>query len=252
MAYRSRLGAAAAALLSILVATTGADAQLFWNPPDFSGQPVNGDEPGIAQPMPGATPEELQANLVWTLRAGLNVAALQCQFEPALRSVKLYNDIIAHHDHEFDQAQAALVGYFSRQTGGGASAPAAKPAKAAAPKGKGKAAKSPGVGGTKAGNNAFDQYSTRTYNSFSTLHAQYGFCQTAAKLGRIALGMPKGELHTVATQYLREFRNSLIPAGDNFLPLKLEYVEIPALRSLPDNCFDKNGDVIFRKKQCRI
>jgi hypothetical protein len=239
MAYRSRLGAAAAALGICVGIGAPADAQLFWNPPDFSGQPVNGDEPGIGQPLPGASPQVLQAGMVWTLRAGLNVAALQCQFEPALRSVKLYNDLIVHHDKELDAAQAVLVGYFS------GSAPAS-----AAPPAKGKAAAKKASAGTKAGNNAFDQYSTRTYNSFSTLHAQLGFCQTAGKIARIALGMPKGEFHNVATQYLREFRNSLIPAGDNIVPLRLEYAVLPP--PLPDACFDRNGAVLVKKSQCQI
>src|SRR3546814_3955481 len=55
---------------------------------------------------------------------------------------------------------------------------------------------------------AFDQYTTRTYTNFSTLHAHLGFCQTAALIGRAALGTAKGELHRLASSRLREFRNS--------------------------------------------
>ena len=246
MAYRSRLVAAATALVSLVSHTSGAHAQLFWKSPDFSGQPVTGDEPGILQPLPGATPDELQAGLVWTLRAGLNVAALQCQFAPALRTVKLYNDGIAHHDKEYDEAQATLLRYFSRSAAGAPPTPAAKPAK-------GKSGKAKAPAASKAGQNNFDQFTTRTYNSFSTLHAQLGFCQTAGKIGRIAIGTPKGELHTVATQYMREFRNSLIPAGDLLYsyggPQPLRLADVDALSPA---CFNTNGEVLYQKRGCRI
>ena len=248
MAYRSRVFAAAAALASLVGNAGTASAQLYWYTPDFSGRPVTGEEPGITQPLPGATPEELDAGLVWTLRAGLNVAALQCQFAPALRTVSLYNDGIKHHDHEFDEAQATLMGYFTR-TLSGAPGTAAKPSKTKP----GKAVKTKAPAASKAGQNAFDQFTTRTYNSFSTLHAQLGFCQTAGKIGRIALGAEKGGVHLVARQYLREFRNSLIPAGDMLYayggPQPIHLAELDAIG--PD-CFDRNGDLLFKKKQCRI
>ena len=247
MAYRSRVVAAAAALTLLFGHAAAANAQLFWNSPDFSGPPVTGDEPGILQPMPGATPAELEAGLVWTLRAGLNVAALQCQFAPALRTVSLYNDSLKHHDKEFDAAQATLLRYFSRTASGA-------PAATAKPSAKGKTAKAgKGSAPSKAGQNDFDQYTTRTYNSFSTLHAQLGFCQTAGKLARLALEQPKGDYHVVATRYMREFRNSLIPAGDLLYsyggPQPIHLADLDALTAA---CFDKNGAVLFKKKQCRI
>jgi hypothetical protein len=64
------------------VAASPASAQFFFKSHDMAGQPVTGAEPGILPPMPGATPAELDAALVWSLRSALNVAALQCQFEP--------------------------------------------------------------------------------------------------------------------------------------------------------------------------
>jgi hypothetical protein len=228
MTIRSRLGRAAAALLAVATLAPAAHAQLFWMPPDFSGAPVNGDEPGIAQPLPGATAAELEANLVWSIRAGLNVAALQCQFSPALRTVKLYNDIIAHHDKELDKAQATLMGYFKRQAGKSATA-------------------------VKQAQNNFDQFTTRTYNSFSTLHAQLGFCQTAAKIGRIVIGLPKGQLHDAARQYMREFRNSLIPAGDRIFQIHaMEPIRNAAVDALPPNCFAADGSVRIKKRKCQI
>ena len=47
MWYRSQLLAVAAAVLL----ASAAQGQLFWNPPDFSGPPVRGDEPGIGLPL---------------------------------------------------------------------------------------------------------------------------------------------------------------------------------------------------------
>lgn len=227
MAFASRLGAFAAALIAGAGLAAAAPAQIFWIPPDFSGARVTGSEPGIAEPLPGATPAELDAALVWTLRAGLNVAALQCQFAPTLRTVSLYNNVIADHDKEFDQAQTALLGYFKRLAGKSASA-------------------------TKAAQNSFDQFTTRTYNSFSTLHAQYGFCDTAGKIGRAAIAAPKGELHNIAADHLREFRNSLVPAGDRLFAFSPPSPVALPEAALPDECFDRDGSVRIKKKKCRM
>ena len=142
-------------------------AALFWIPPDFSGAPVSGAEPGIGLAMPGATAAELTAHLIWNMRAGLNVAALQCQFSPALLSVRNYNDLLRQHSAELTSAYSAIGGYFKR-TGG------------------------------KTWQTKFDQYTTRTYNGFSTLKAQLGFCETAGRIGREALTQPKGSLHLTA------------------------------------------------------
>ncbi len=211
----------AAMALAVAVAAIGgaADAQLFWFPPDFSGPPVTGDEPGIVPPIPGATPAEYRAALVWNMRAGLNVAALQCQFAPALRSVANYNALLAHHDKEFDAAQAGLLGYFKKQM----------------PK------------DLKGAQNAFDQYSTRTYNSFSTLHAQLSFCQVAGTIARAALATPKGGFQQLAIDRMRELRNSLIPVGD-----KLFAFSTPLVVQLPDvidpSCYKRDGTLRTDRK----
>src|SRR3546814_6071052 len=73
------LTAAAAAIM--IFSATPASAQFFFTSRDLSGPRVVGDEPGIGQALPGATPAELRAEMVWTLRAAMNVAALQCEFE---------------------------------------------------------------------------------------------------------------------------------------------------------------------------
>lgn len=200
---------AAAMLASTLAAP--ADAYLFWVRPDFTGAPVRGDEPGITLPIPKATPAELSANLIWNLRAALNVAALQCQFSRPLMTVRNYNTLLSQHAAELGAAYKTLEGYFKR---------------------------------TKAGAKAFDSYTTRTYNGFSTMHAQLGFCETAAKVGRMALTEPRGNLHKVATTYMRELRNSLEPRSDRLLTLtQLAPARLPRLE---DRCW-KKGQL---KKQC--
>lgn len=202
----------AAALVAAPLAVSPASAQLFINPPDFSGTPVIGSEPGIGLPLPGANAEELRASLLWNLRAGLNVAALQCQFSPTLATVRNYNQLLRHQTAELNNARTSLERYFKRIAGAN-------------------------------GLRAFDQYTTRTYNNFSTLHAQLGFCQTAALIGRAALGTAKGELHRLASIRLREFRNSLIPIGDRLF--SISYLQLPV--SDLNLCLDNKGRL---KKRC--
>ena len=110
---------------------------------------------------------EREANAVWSLRAALNVAALQCQFSPFLKTVKNYNGFLQAHSEELARAQTAMIGHFRRTDG----------AKAL---------------------NRFDEYTTRTYNSYSTLDAQYAFCNAAGIVGRRALAVPKGQLGAIA------------------------------------------------------
>jgi hypothetical protein len=164
-----------------------AAAQFFWSPPDFSTPPLTDAEAATALGLPGATPEEIRAGLVWNLRAALNVAALQCQFEPTLLSISNYNAMIAHHDAELDAAQAALLGYFQRTVGKG------KPGQAAA-----------------------DQYGTRIYSGYSTVQAQRGFCQAAGVVGRQAIFANRGSLNEVARNGLGAIKKSLVLAGEQF------------------------------------
>lgn len=174
-----RFGTMAAAAAMMLGAAPG-HAYLYWTMPNFAGAAVKGDEPGIGQPMPGASTKELQAHLLWNMRAGLNVAALQCQFAPALMTVSNYNGVLYNHAKELTAAYNTLTAYFKRSQ----------------PKG---------------WQVALDQYTTKTYNGFSTLHAQRGFCEVAGQIGRDALDQPKGKLFETAEQRMQEFRNSLVP-----------------------------------------
>ncbi len=213
----------AAALVGLMVAASGpASAQLFWKTPDFRGAPVQGSEPGVMIPLPGATPAELNAEIVWTMRAGLNFAALQCQFAPSLMTVDTYNQLITHHSKELAVDYKMLQSYFKRTAAKGTSASAIAA--------------------------AFDSYNTRTYSSFSSVFAQVGFCQTASRIGQDALMTPKGALQTLARNRLRELRNSLVPTSDlvNTPPSQPQFADadVPAL---PPGCFDRKGEI---KKKC--
>jgi hypothetical protein len=182
---RLNRAALAALMLAGLAAPGTASAQLFLQPPNFASGPIDGSDPLVGLPLPGATPAEYRAHLLWNLRSGLNVAALQCQFSPFLRTVANYNALLAHHNRELAAAYTALEGYFRRVNG-------------------------------RTGPRQFDLYSTQTYNGFSALNAQLGFCQTASRIGKEALLTPKGQFGQLAAARMREFRASLTPAGDGY------------------------------------
>lgn len=223
---------AAAALIAVSVAEP-ASAYLFWRSPQLQGEPVTGAEPGLLVPLPDATPKEISANLLWGMRAGLNVAALQCQFAPALLTVGNYNNLLKNHSAELQDAYNTLTAYFKRQAGGGP-----------APKGKskGKARKAAPARGGISWSTALDQYSTRTYNGFSTFHGQLEFCETASAIGREALSTPRGGLLNLATTRMREFRNSLSPAGDMVFAYGLNSIALAPMPSL--ECTNRKGKPI--------
>jgi hypothetical protein len=203
-----RLKPAALAVLAALglAVPASAPAQLFLVPPNFPSGPIDGSDPLVGLPLPGATPAEYRASLIWNLRSGLNVAALQCQFSPFLRTVANYNAILAHHNRELAAAYTALEGYFRRVNG-------------------------------RTGPRQFDLYSTQTYNGFSTQNAQLGFCQTASRIGKEALTVPKGQFGQLAANRMREFRSSLIPAPDGYSFTRVQVRLTPIALSPPD-CSD--------------
>ena len=90
-----------------------AQAQMYWKDPNFQGARVVGGETGISLPMPGATPEEHSAALIWNLRAAMNVAALQCHPWPFLDAVDNYNQMLNDHGDEirpaYDKVQKKLA-----------------------------------------------------------------------------------------------------------------------------------------------
>ena len=199
-----------------LVMSSPASAQFFMKSKDLSGQVVRGDEQGVAQPMPGATEKELRAGLSWTLRAALNVAALQCQFEPTLLTVDNYNAVLTDHKEELKDSYDTLRGYFARTNKG-----------------------------VKAGQAALDQFGTRTYSSFNAVASQYNFCQAAGEIGRQALYAPRGSFGTVAQEQMRKLRNSLVPWGEQQFP---RYVHTdPRIPRLDNVCWSKKGEWQVRK-----
>lgn len=202
-----------------IMAMTGtpAAAQFFLKSKDLSGTPVKGDEPGIGQVLPDATPAEQQAALVWNMRAALNVAALQCQFEPTMVTVANYNAILTDHKDELKKSFDTLTKYFLRIN------------------------KTP-----RAGQAALDQFGTRTYSGFATVAAQYNFCEVANNIGSDAVFQPRGRFVDLARARTRELRNSLTPWGDQ----ALTYSVFP-LASLPRVdaiCWSKKAE--WQPKKC--
>lgn len=190
-----------------------ASAAFFWKAPDLRGEPVTGAEPGvITGPLVGATPAETRAALLWNLRAGLNVAALQCQFEPTLLTRNQYNAMLANHRAELAQAYQTLSDYFKRTD-------------------------------KKAGQAKLDQYGTRTYSSFSTVLGQYTFCETASSIGREAIFAPKNQLHRVAENRMRELRKSLALAGEQQFNFWVPPYQ-PLLPPWDKKCWDRKRDTL--------
>lgn len=216
---RKIIAAAVFSAAATIALAQPAQAQVFFKTPDYRGAPITGGEPGVLLPMPGATPEEQRAAMVWSLRAALNVAALQCQFEPTLLTLNQYNHLIGNRSAEFGRAYKALEGYFKRTN---------KTAKAA--------------------QTAIDQYGTRVYISFSAVQAQRGFCQNASAVGREALFAPKDSMADFAALRLRQIRNSLIPMGDMQFPRFLMPAQAFQAVPLDNRCWDKKN---LLKKNCR-
>ncbi|WP_194744824.1 hypothetical protein [Thermaurantiacus tibetensis] len=157
--------------------------------------------PGDVGGLPGMTPRELSAYTTWSLRAGLNVAALQCGFSKSLRAVDTYNAFLRQHSDELAAAVKTLAAYFNR------------------------------TAGARAGPRAFDTFNTKLYQGYSTFEAQYAFCDHSAMLGRAALAVPKGRLGPFAEAELPALRQVLAASFRNS-PLAertLGYVELPDL-----------------------
>ena len=146
------------------------------------------------------TPSETDANAVWSTRAALNIAALQCQFSPYLATVRNYNDFLRQHAEELDRARATMLEHFKRYDGTQAQ-------------------------------NSFDRYTTQTYNSYSTLDAQYAFCTAAGSAGGVALTFRKGELGKRAGALRDQIRAALIPVSTHALiqPVELTPQALAAL-----------------------
>ena len=100
-----------------------------------------------------------------------------------------------------------------------------------------------GPGAKKAGNKAFDDYNTKSYNGWSTLYGQRTFCNMAAELGKQLAFAPKGGMLAFAQANMRAFRNSLAYAGDPLLGTRALYFPPVYIPDYPPSCFAKNGDL---------
>lgn len=196
-----------------------ASAQFFLQHYDYAAS-ARDDAAPVGAPLPGATPEEARAALLWNMRAALNVAALQCQFEPTLLTVGNYNAMLLDHQEELKGAFDTLSQYFART------------------------AKT-----KKEGQAALDQFGTRTYSSFATVAGQLGFCRTANSIGRDALFQPRGTLASLAEARMRELRNSLIPYGEQQFPRYIGW-DTPTVPRLDPICWNKKAK--WQKKKCGL
>lgn len=195
----------------MILSCAPATAQIFWQPPDNSGPPMLTLEPGFGVALPGATIVEQRAALLWSLRSGLNVAALQCGFAPTLRAVENYNAIINNHRVELDFAFATIGAYFKRTQGNVA-----------------------------AGQKALDSYGTKTYSSFSAVRGLNSFCTSAGKIGRRALFTPRGSLSIMAGEHLRELIKSVNGAGEQQFR-QLRPTVVARFPKLDNKCWKKSN-----------
>lgn len=163
-------------------------AQIFYKAPDLSTAPMTGAEPQLELNLPGATSNELNAGMLWHLRVAMNVAALQCDFEPSLLTVSNYNATLAHHQSELATAFDILTAYFRRS----------------------------GNPSTRAAIRAFDQYNTKVYSSYSTVQAQKDFCQVMGQVGREAIFTQRASLGQLARMRIGEIRRALVPTGEQY------------------------------------
>lgn len=199
-----------------------ASAQFFFKSADLSGPSVTGSEPGITGPeLPQASPEELRAALVWNLRAALNVAALQCQFEPTLLTLNNYNALLTDHNHELKSSYDMLERYFVRN-----------------------------ASNRREGVTELDKFGTRVYSGFSTVSAQLTFCQTAASIAHDAIYTKAGNLGDLAKSRMRELRNSLVPFGEQaFPPHQGASIPMPRMPEFANNrCWKRNGE--YNDRRC--
>ncbi len=189
-----------------------AEAQIFWQAPDMTGAPLLSPEVGFGVPLPGANATEQKAALTWSLRSGLNVAALQCGFDPYLKIDDQYNVMLINHRDELAAAFTTLTTYFTRT------------------------AKSP-----KGGQKAIDTYGTRSYSQFSAVSGQLTFCTVAGQVARAAIFAPKTKLYTIAQDRLRELYTGVKgKLGEQQFRPTWTQLRRPPLPDTNDSCWKKN------------
>lgn len=207
----------AALLIAVGASLSPARAQIFFYPPQPQTGPASGNEPGLFVPtMASPTPAEARANLIWNMRSGLNVAALNCQYWPLTMTVSNYNDILQHHATELAAAYEGLKAYFRRTAGA-------------------------------AWQERMDEYTTSMYQSYAVPGGQRGFCHVASDVGREALTRPKGQLFETAQARMREMRMSLQPYSETILPTQAP-VPLPPLPNLDPGCWTDEDE--FDARRC--
>jgi hypothetical protein len=112
--------------------------------------------------------EASTAEMIWSLRGGLNVAALQCGNRSLSSS---YNDILRKHRSILNEAYAAEQARYGRIHG-------------------------------RAGVARHDADMTRLYNRFANLPNRSRYCGDAARLAAEMLALPSERLPTVARRAL--------------------------------------------------
>jgi len=134
--------------------------------------------------LEGLSPADATVARVWSLRIGLNVAALQCQFSPYLRTRERYNGILVQHAKELEGARSALDRYYRRN-----------------------ATQNQALGN-------FDRLNTRLSQSYATFDSMLGFCAAAAEVGRTVSMQPIGKLGLIADEQVKKLRASMTPISD--------------------------------------
>jgi hypothetical protein len=202
--------------LILLAGAAPANAQLFWQSPDFRGPPLVPGDTDVGIVLPGATLAEERANWAWQLRAALNVAKLQCKFDPTLQASDMYDGVSINHLTEFNNAYQTLRRYFERVS------------------------KTP-----RAAQQALDQYGTKTYSGYSTVRSQLEFCQTATRVGKAANFAARGSFTLFAAERLREVRNALSPRGEQFFrPTRFAFTS--TMPSFDRACWDRRNRYVAR------
>ena len=212
------LSLAAALLAQTAVPAAG---EVFYKPPHIPPRPMTALEPGLGDSLSGATDAEQRAALVWSLRQGMLLGALQCHSQyPTLLTTANYNALLTNHAQELAGAYKAISGYFRRTEKGAMAA-----------------------------QRALDTYTTRSTTLYSTVRSQPNFCYTAGWIGRKALYVPRGGLAQLAMAHLGELRDSLKGGRDQQFLIPIVHNDIPVagLPSLDKRCWSKKGEFNVRK-----
>jgi hypothetical protein len=197
-------------------------AQVFYKSPVIPAPILSAPDPEFDPQLSGATLAEQKALLVWSLRQGLLLGALQCHSQyPTLLTTSNYNALLSNHAAELAAAFRTLAAYFMRTI---------NPAKDAQA--------------------ALDQFATRTTSAYSTVTNQPGFCNTAGQIGRAALVVPRGQLAAFAMTRLGALRASLKAGGEAQFDILQPDAPMPVapLPSMARRCWSKKG--VYNARKC--